>query len=73
MCTSPSLTRAHSEVTNGDDDVFVLFSLGDLELKKKNKKKQKNKSKTRSLKLRLESILEFRKQNKGKEPLITFI
>ena len=71
MCTSPSLTRAHSEVTNGDDDVFVLFSFGDLELKKKKEKKRKKKR--RSYKLHMESILEFRKQNKGKQPLITFI
>ena len=62
VCTSPSLKHAHSEVINADDDVFVLFSFGDLELKKKKpQKKKKKESKTRSYKLRLESILEFRK------------
>lgn len=39
VCTSPSLKHAHSDVTNGDDDVLLLFSFGDLELKKKKKTK----------------------------------
>lgn len=62
MCTSPSLKHAHSEVINADDDVFVLFSFGDLELKKKKPQKKKEKGKqNKELQITLESILEFRK------------
>ena len=61
MCTSPSLKHAHSEVINADDDVFVLFSFGDLELKKKKPQKKKKGKQNKELQITLESILEFRK------------
>ena len=61
MCTSPSLKHAHSEVINADDDVFVLFSFGDLELKKKKNTKKKKGKQNKELQITLESILEFRK------------